>query len=75
MFPLYIGLESPSLVSRQANAVELVTKVCFSLFNGSEVYSATDAVYEGDIVWCNVWRLLLAYRTDILCNIPAVLSI
>ena len=29
----YVGLVSPSLARRQANAVELATKVCFSLFD------------------------------------------
>ena len=31
MFPCYIGLVAPSLARRQVNAVELASKVCFSL--------------------------------------------
>ena len=46
MFPRYASLVSPvggcpavvaSLARHQANAVQFATKVCFSLFDGSEV--------------------------------------
>ena len=33
MFPCYIGLVLPGLARHQANALELATKVCFSLFD------------------------------------------
>ena len=37
MFPRYTSLVSPSLARRQTNAVGFVSKVRFSLFDGSEV--------------------------------------
>ena len=49
MFPHYIGLVSPSLARHPANAVELGTKVCFLLFDGSEV-STIDVIYVGKIM-------------------------
>ena len=49
MFPRYTSLILPRLTRCQANAVEFATKVCFSLFDGSEV-SATDVRYKGEIV-------------------------
>ena len=49
MFPHYVGLVSPSLARHAANAVEFATKVCFLLFDGSEV-SATDVMYIGKIM-------------------------
>ena len=47
--PHYIGLVSPSLARHPANAVELATKVCFLLFDESEL-SATDVIYTGKIM-------------------------
>ena len=43
---------SPSLTSRQANAVELPLKVLFSLFDGSEVIAQLTSGMMGK--WCNV---------------------
>ena len=41
-----------SLARHQANAVEFVTKVCFSLFNGSEEIAQLTSVKKGKL--CNV---------------------
>ena len=50
MFPRYISLVSPSLARHQTNAVEFATNVSILLFDGSEVYSATDVGYEVGVV-------------------------
>ena len=58
--PHYIGLASPSLARHPANAVELATKVCFLLFDESEV-SATDVIYVGKIMQRVVPQKLAAH--------------
>ena len=50
MLPHYIGLASPSLARRQKNGVEFATKVCFSLFDGSEVLAQLMSCTKGKIV-------------------------
>ena len=61
-FPPYIGVESPSLASRQAIAVELVTKVCFSLFDGSEVLARlTPCIRKGSSATCGASETLHIY--------------
>ena len=61
--PLLRKSSIASLARHQANAVEVATKVCFSLFDVSELLvSATKGKS------CSVWRLgnlRLAYCTDI----------
>ena len=58
--PHYIGLVSTSLARHPANAVELATKVCFLLFDDSEV-SATDIIYVGKIMQRVVPQKLAAH--------------
>ena len=58
--PHYIGLVSPSLARHPANAVELATKVCFLLFDDSEV-STTDVIYVGKIMQRVVPQKLAAH--------------
>ena len=43
------SVHKSSLARHQANAVDFATKVCFSLFDGSEEF-VTDVVYKGEIV-------------------------
>ena len=53
MFSCYISLVSPSLATFQVNTMELATN-CFSLLmlTWLKSISATDVVYEGEIVQC-----------------------
>ena len=65
MFPRYTSLVSPSLARRQTNAVEFVSKVCFSLFDSSKVIARLTLRTKGK--FCIVQRLRnlrLAPRTD-----------
>ena len=67
MFRRYTSLISPSLTRSQPNAIDLATKVCFSLFGGSEVLARlTLCSYEGEIAQCVVPQKLTAcLHTDI----------